>query len=164
MYADVFCATASIFEDFSEISQTWRAKLTNKIGRRIPRQSCLNSFCGSDTEDGIIEARVSHRKSSQQHIQAGPKKYTKIANELKNHRAPPSAAPHRGRRFAPPPVVLFFNSFAICVYFLGPACVCCWLLFLCGTLASIIPSSVTMMLSPAAIGNLKTALCMPAAI
>ena len=27
------------------------------------------------TEDGIIEARVSHRKSSQQHTQAGPKKY-----------------------------------------------------------------------------------------
>ena len=75
----------------------------------------------SGTEGGIIEARVSHRKSSQQHTQAGPKKYTKIANELKNNRAPPSAAPHRGRRFAPPPVVLFFNSFAIFVYFVGPS-------------------------------------------
>ena len=49
------------------------------------------------TEGGIIEARVSHRKSSQQHTQAGPKKYTKIANELKNNT-------HRGRREAPPPV------------------------------------------------------------
>ena len=56
------------------------------------------------TEDGIIEARVSHRKSSEQHTQAGPKKYSKIANELKNNRARPSAAPHRGRRFVPPPV------------------------------------------------------------
>ena len=33
-----------------------------------------------DTEGGIIEATVSHRKSSQQHTQAGPKKYTKNAN------------------------------------------------------------------------------------
>ena len=40
-------------------------------------------FVGDNTEDGIIEARVPHRKSSQQHIQAGPKQYTKIAHELK---------------------------------------------------------------------------------
>ena len=31
---------------------------------------------------------------------------------------------NRGRRFAPPPVLLLFNSFANLVYFLGPACVC----------------------------------------
>ena len=64
-----------------------------------------------DTEGGMIEAIVSHRKSSQQHTQAGPKKYTKIAKELKNNRAPPSAVPHRERHFAPPPVVIGFHSF-----------------------------------------------------
>ena len=44
----------------------------------------LSNLEKHDTEDGIIEARVPRRKSSQQHTQAGPKKYTKIANELKN--------------------------------------------------------------------------------
>ena len=55
-------------------------------------------FIFHPTEGRINEARVSHRKSSQQHTQAGPKKYTKIANELKNNRT------QRGRREAPPPL------------------------------------------------------------
>ena len=65
------------------------------------------------TEDGIIEARVSHRKSSQQHIQAGPKKIHKIANELKNNRAPPSA----------PPVGIVFQFICnFCVFFVPNLC------------------------------------------
>ena len=45
----------------------------------------LSGRCVVDTKDGISEARVSHRRSSQQHTQAGPKKYTIIANDLKNN-------------------------------------------------------------------------------
>ena len=63
------------------------------------------------TEDGIIEARVSHRKSSQQHTQAGPKKYTKIANKLNNNGAPPSVAPQGGALRSPSLVSLFCTSY-----------------------------------------------------
>ena len=78
----------------------------------------------SATEDGIIEARVSHRKSSQQHTQAGPKKYTKIANELKNNTTGGGAKRRPLWGAAEGGALLFFNSFAIFVCFLGPACVC----------------------------------------
>ena len=47
------------------------------------------------TEDGIIEARVSHKKSSQQHTQAGPKKTQKLQMHWKTipQGAARSAAP-----------------------------------------------------------------------
>ena len=48
---------------------------------RTPRENAFGPMTNDMSpfidysEDGIIEARVSHRKSSQQHTQAGPKKY-----------------------------------------------------------------------------------------
>ena len=98
-----------------------RCLLFSMFARFFVRFSNGFSRIFSDSEDGIIEARESHRKSSQQHTQAGPKKYTKIANELKNNT-------HWGRREVPPPVgrrrrrrpIVFQFMCNICVLF-GPS-------------------------------------------
>ena len=57
-------------------------------------------------EGRIIEATVSHRKIASNIHRLGPKDTQQVANELKNNKAPSSAAPHRRRRFALPPVVI----------------------------------------------------------
>ena len=72
----------------------------------------------------------------------GPKNTQKVANELKNNKAPPSAAPHRGRRFAPPPVGIVFQFIGnfLCIFWAQPVYVASY--FSCVTLASIILPSV----------------------
>ena len=62
----------------------------------------------------------------------GPKNTQKVANALKNNT-------NRGWCEAP---YCFSIHWQLFVSFLGPACVCCYLLFLCDTLASIILPSV----------------------
>ena len=83
-----------------------------EIEKFLPRAEFLKQECNI----GKVVSNI-HR--------LGPKNAQQNQNELKHNLAPPSAAPYRGRRFVPPPWDLFFNSFAIFVYFLGPACVCC---------------------------------------
>ena len=85
--------------------------------------------------------QISRKVASNMH-RLGPK-IQKVANELKNNT-------HRGWREAPPPVgrrrwrcLIIFQFIGNFWYFLGPACVCCQLLFLCDTLASIILPSVS---------------------
>ena len=72
------------------------------------------------TEGRIIEARVSHRKSSQQHTQAGPKKYSKMHMNWKTRRRL-RRRPTGGGASRRPLWVLFFNSLATFCVFFGPS-------------------------------------------
>ena len=76
---------------------------------------------GYDTRAELLKQQCHTGKVASNIHRLGPKNTQKVANELKNNKAPPSAAPHRGRRFAPPPVGIVFQFIGNFLCIFGPS-------------------------------------------
>ena len=117
-----FRATAAHFVNifvFLQISQTQTYQ--QLVDFSIQRAELLNQECCTEKVASNI-----HR--------LGPKNTQKVANELINDKAPPSVAPHRGRRFAPPTVGIVFQFIGnlLCIFCAQPVYVASY--FSCVTL------------------------------